>query len=292
MRKFWVANRLKLAHILYMEQSYHYQVIARALDYLREHANERPSLSQIAEAQGLSPYHFQRVFSEWVGVSPKTYLEHLQLSQAKSLLRARIGVMQTAHSVGLSGTGRLHDLMIKWEALTPGEFTQSQVPLYYDTADTPFGEALFIVTDRGLTGLAFTNGDAENTLSEYKTRCPNSAFIASQDMVAPYVERLAKQSGEMPVTLVGTPFQHQVWRALLEIPEGQFSTYGDIAGAVERPKAARAVGTAVGQNPISWLIPCHRVIRQNGALGGYHWGVERKEALIAYESARYDQSSP
>ncbi len=275
-----------------MENTYHYQIITRALDYLRQNSEARPSLEEIAKAAGLSTYHFQRVFSEWVGISPKTYLEHLQLAHAKPLLKERMGNFLSAENAGLSGTGRLHDLLIKWEGVSPGEFANGNVAFYYDQSPTAFGSALLIVSHRGLAALAFTDENAQTALADYQKRWPKASFKHSPEHVAPYAQKLQTLSGEIPITLIGTPFQHQIWRALLALPEAHFTSYGDIANAIGSPKAARAVGTAVGRNPISWLVPCHRVIRQTGELGGYHWGLPRKEAMIAFESAWAENAKP
>lgn len=267
----------------HMENSYHYQIIARAIEYIRTHMNDQPSLDQIAKAQHMSASHFQRLFTEWVGVSPKKYLEYLTLAHAKEALLARMGTVETANEIGLSGTGRLYDLVLKWEAVTPGEFARQGEGTVFEWSliNTQFGQAIATMRNGRLAGIEFSNkvGDAQK-------RWPKAKFVHAPSSLKPVEDALNSMSGEIHLSLLGTDFQIQVWRALLSIPQAQFSSYGTIAQSIGKPNASRAIGTAIGRNPLAVLIPCHRVIRADGHLGGYHWGMERKATLIAYEAAR------
>lgn len=271
-----------------MENSYHYQVIERAILYIKTHAKRQPSLSEIAEAQGMSASHFQRVFSLWVGVSPKKYLEYLTLAEAKSALLKRMGTINAAYSSGLTGTGRLYDLVLKWEAVTPGEYAANGegVVFKWSKIDTRFGNAIAALRGEKLAGLEFSDDHAV-----LQKRWPKAEFLHAPNELTAVEFALNSLNGEIALSLQGTAFQIQVWRALLTIPEGALSTYGDLASAIGRPNAARAVGTAIGKNPMALLIPCHRVIRGDGHLGGYHWGIDRKVSLLAFEGARRDEVS-
>ena len=267
--------------------TYHYGVIRRALDVI-DHYGPMLSLDQLADEMGMSPAHFQRVFSNWVGVSPKRYQQYLTLDHAKALLSERFTTLETAHSVGLSGGGRLHDLFVTWESMTPGEFAKggAGLDIHFGWFDSPFGEALAMGTERGLCGLAFA-GETGRTESftDLAGRWPNARFVEDPEKLAGWVTA-AFEGGETKLLMLGAPFQIKVWEALLNIPSGQVTTYSEIAQAVGNPKAVRAVGTAVGRNPVSWLIPCHRALRKSGGLGGYHWGLPVKRAMLAYEAAR------
>ena len=272
--------------------SYHYGVMRRAIEVIDLGGSDLP-LEQLAAQMGMSPAHFQRLFSAWVGVSPKRYQQYLRLGHAKALLAAKQPVMATAHAVGLSGSGRLHDLFLRWEAMSPGDYARKGAGLTIRQGwfDSPFGPLLAMGTERGLCGLAFgaETGRAA-TLADMQARWPNAQFEHDAAALAPWVEAALHHKGEAALHLMGTPLQIKVWEALLQIPEGAVSTYGEIAALAGAPSAVRAVGTAVGKNPISWLIPCHRVLRKGGAagavLGGYHWGVPVKRAMLAYEAAR------
>lgn len=275
-----------------MEQdhSYHYNVMRRAIDLID--AAEAPlPLDALAGAMGMSPAHFQRIFSQWVGVSPKRYQQYLALGHARSLLRDRFTTLETAAAAGLSGQGRLHDLFLTWEAMTPGDYARggAGLTIRWGVFDTPFGPALAAATERGLCGLGFLS---ECTLAAAQDdlfgRWPRAAFAEDAAGIGPWVADALAQKGRTPLHLIGGPFQIKVWEALLRVPEGHVTTYSAIAGAIGHPAAVRAVGTAVGRNPLSWLIPCHRAIRREGGLGGYHWGLPVKRALLAWESARSD----
>ncbi len=268
---------------------YHYGVIARALSLIDA---EGPGLGldDLAARIGMSPAHFQRVFSAWVGVSPKKYQQYLVLDHAKTLLANRHTVLDTAHTAGLSGGGRLHDLFQTWEAMTPGEYARAGAGLDigWDWADTPFGEAIVMATPKGICGIGFSaETGREATFSDLMSRWPQAEFHADPGRIAPLMAG-AFASGAGKLHLIGAPFQIKVWEALLRIPSGQVTTYSEIAAAIGHPKAVRAVGTAVGRNPVSYLIPCHRALRKSGGLGGYHWGLPVKRAILAWEAARFD----
>ncbi len=270
------------------QQSYHFQVMRRALDLID--ASEAPlSLEALASAMDMSPAHFQRSFSQWVGVSPKRYQQYLQLGQAKKMLAENMTTLQVSHSLGLSGSGRLHDLFVRWEAMSPGEFARKGAgqTISWGWFDSPFGEALVMGTAKGICGLAFASETGkEAAMDDMVSRWPMAAFIEDSSTLKPLVDAAFSQKGETALHMIGAPFQIKVWEALLQIPSGHVTTYSEIAAAIGHPKAVRAVGTAVGRNPVSWLIPCHRALRKSGALGGYHWGLPVKRALLAWESAR------
>lgn len=275
-----------------MEQERDYDRVARAIRYIVEHRLEQPELERVAAAMGLSPFHAQRVFSRWAGVSPKRFLGLLTVEHAKGLLRAAESVMGAAYEVGLSGSSRLHDLFLTFEAMTPGDYKAAGAGLVlrWGVHETPFGPALLVASERGLVRLAFLAGQGiEQALAEAGAAWPLSRFIEDSDATGVLAEAAftaRRADRPLPLLLKGTPFQIQVWRALLRIPEGSAVTYGGLAAGLGQPGAARAVGRACGTNRIGMLIPCHRVIRDSGALGGYHWGLERKRAMLAWETAR------
>ena len=270
-------------------EPYHYSVIARALNIIDA---EGPTLTldMLAAKMKMSPAHFQRLFSQWVGVSPKRYQQYLTLDHARRLLASRFTVLGTALSTGLSGGGRLHDLFLTWEAMSPGEYATGGkgLTLEWGRAQTAFGPALAMASDRGLTGLAFTEETGfDAALADLKSRWPAATFIENQSRLGPMIDA-AFAGHPTAMHLIGAPFQIKVWEALLSIPSGQVTTYSEIAGVIGTPKAVRAVGTAVGRNPISFFIPCHRALRKSGGLGGYHWGLPVKRAMLAWEAARKD----
>ncbi|MEL7098188.1 MAG: bifunctional helix-turn-helix domain-containing protein/methylated-DNA--[protein]-cysteine S-methyltransferase [Pseudomonadota bacterium] len=277
-------------------EAYHYGVMRRAIDVLDERGAD-VSLEQLSREVGLSPAHFQRVFSRWVGVSPKRYQQYLTLGHAKALLAERFTTLEAAHASGLSGGGRLHDLFLRWEAMSPGDYAKggAGLTIYWGWFESPFGPALVMGTERGICGLAFSaEMGAEAAMEDLRGRWPAAEYIEDPMMLRPWVlAAFGVQSGALeaaPLYLIGAPFQIKVWEALLQIPSGHVTTYSEIASSIGNPRAVRAVGTAVGRNPVSWLIPCHRALRKSGALGGYHWGLPVKRALLAYESARVDVS--
>lgn len=270
--------------------AYHYRVIARALQEI-DAGGPGLTLDGLAARMGMSAAHFQRVFSQWVGVSPKRYQQYLTLDHARHLLAERHSVLDTALASGLSGSGRLHDLFLRWEAMTPGEFARAGegVTIRHGWFDSPFGPALIMATDRGICGLGFAAEQGEDqVLRDLCARWPGAHFVED----APALRDLACAAfggeGEMALHLIGAPFQIKVWEALLAIPSGHVTTYSDLARVVGHPQAVRAVGTAVGRNPVSFLIPCHRALRKSGGLGGYHWGLPVKRAMLAWEAARSD----
>jgi len=271
------------------ENGYHYAVMARAIEAIDAAGGAPLRLEDLAAEMHMSPAHFQRLFSQWVGVSPKRYQQYLTLDHAKNLLSRNFTVLDTAMDTGLSGSSRLHDLFVRWEAMSPGDFAAggAGLTIHWDWFDTPFGDALAMATERGLCGLAFTaDCGRDAAMADMTGRWVDATFVQSQDCVAPAMGAALGQSGEMRLHMIGAPFQIKVWEALLKIPSGQVTTYSEIARAVGNPRAVRAVGTAVGRNPVSWLIPCHRALRKSGGLGGYHWGLPVKRALLAWESAR------
>ncbi|MBF9031910.1 methylated-DNA--[protein]-cysteine S-methyltransferase [Rhodobacterales bacterium HKCCE3408] len=268
------------------ETAYHYHVIRRAIDAID--ADPHMSLEALASHLQMSPAHLQRVFSRWVGVSPKRYQQYLTLDHARRLLAERHTVLDTAAETGLSGGGRLHDLFIRWEAMSPGDYARAGdgLTIRQGWFDTPFGDTLVMATDRGICGIAFASEcSRDEAVEDLRRRWPQATFREDAAGLLPFVDPVLGQRGETRLHLIGAPFQIKVWEALLSVPSGHVTTYSDIARVIGRPKAVRAVGTAVGRNPVSWLIPCHRALRKSGALGGYHWGLPVKRALLAWESA-------
>ena len=276
-----------------LSEAYHYRVIARARAEI-DAGGPGLTLEGLATRMGMSAAHFQRTFSQWVGVSPKRYQQYLTLDHARRLLADRFTVLETAHAAGLSGGGRLHDLFLTWEAMSPGEYAKGGEGLvvYWGWFDSPFGPALVMGTDKGICGMGFADemGD-EAALEDLVSRWPRATYIGDPAAIRPLVDA-ALGGREASLHLIGAPFQIKVWEALLSIPSGHVATYSDLAQAIGHPRAVRAVGTAVGRNPVSFLIPCHRALRKSGALGGYHWGLPRKRAMLAWEAARSDDAAP
>ncbi len=271
------------------QDPYHHAVIARAIDYIGDTLHDQPKLDDVASAVGLSPMHFQRVFSQWAGVSPKRYQQYLTLNHAKTLLQDRFTLLETTNETGLSSSSRLHDLFLKWEAMSPGEYAKkgANLTINYGYFDSPFGDMLVMGTDRGICGLAFTaEFGRDHAMTDMTSRWPQAIYVENPDSLD--VAALINNDQPTNLHLIGSPLQIKVWEALLSIPSGQVTTYSEIAEHIGSPKAVRAVGTAVGRNPISWLIPCHRALRKSGGLGGYHWGLPVKRAMLAWESARFD----
>jgi len=272
--------------------AYHYRLIARAIARIDAAGGERLALEDLAGELGMSPAHFQRVFSRWAGVSPKRYQQYLALGQARRMLADGRAVLDAALGAGLSGPSRLHDLFLRWEGVTPGEVARAGagVAMFWGWFDSPFGPALAMATDRGLSAIGFAGAQGvEAVMADLTGRWPRATYTEDPMRLRPWVLAAFGTDGAQdrpPVWLIGAPFQLQVWQALLAIPPGQVATYGQIAGALGQPRAARAVGAAVGANPLSWLIPCHRVIGASGALTGYRWGLPVKRAMLAWEAAR------
>lgn len=270
------------------DQGYHYNVMRRAIEVI-DRGGETLSLEDLASEMGMSAAHFQRLFSAWVGVSPKRYAQYLALGHARTLLTERFTTLEAAQAAGLSGSGRLHDLFLRWEAMSPGEFARRGAGLCirYGWYQSPFGEALAMGTERGLCGLAFTSEvGREAAMHDLRARWPEAAYTEAPDAIALWVAAAFSGRGEARLHMIGPPFGIKVWEALLAIPSGHVTTYSEIARAIGHPRAVRAVGTAVGRNPVSLLIPCHRALRKSGALGGYHWGLPVKRAMLARESAQ------
>jgi AraC family transcriptional regulator of adaptative response/methylated-DNA-[protein]-cysteine methyltransferase len=268
---------------------YHYNVIRRAIEEID--AAETPlTLEDLAARMQMSPAHFQRIFSRWVGVSPKRYQQYLALDHARTLLRDRFTTLETAQAVGLSGAGRLHDLFLTWEAMAPGDYARGGAGLVirWGWFDSPYGPALVMGTDRGICGLGLSaDTGPEATMADLTGRWPAAEFVEDRATLAPMVaEAFGELRGGTRLHLIGAPFQIKVWEALLQVPSGHVTTYSEIARAIGTPQAVRAVGTAVGRNPISLMIPCHRALRKSGGLGGYHWGLPVKRAMLAREAAQ------
>lgn len=274
-----------------------YPRIETAIRYLATHVDEQPTLSAVAAEVGLSPFHLQRVFKRWAGISPKRLLQLLTVEHAKELLDESASVLDTAYEVGLTSPARLHDHFVALEAVTPGEYksTGGELEIRYGLHDSPFGRMFLAVTRRGVCRLAFPGADGKKSAdtAELAERWPRARLIEDREATVSTARRIFDRAADDPLPLVvqGTNFQIAVWRALLSIPQGEVTTYSRIAAAIGRPRAVRAVGNAVGANPIAYLIPCHRVLRQVGALGGYRWGAERKQALLAWESARLEAAA-
>jgi AraC family transcriptional regulator of adaptative response/methylated-DNA-[protein]-cysteine methyltransferase len=268
-----------------------YQVVAAALRYLAEHRDSQPGLAEVAAHVGLSAGRFQRVFTAWAGVSPKRVLQYLTLDHARRVLAERGTVLDATFDSGLSSPGRLHDLFLRWEAMTPGAYGRAGegLTIRWGWFDSPFGPALAMGTEAGLCGLAFAaESGADAAMADLTGRWPAARFVEDPAPLAGWVAAAFGGQGEVALSVIGAPFQIKVWEALLHVPSGHVTTYGALARAIGSPKAVRAVGTAVGRNPVSWIIPCHRALRQTGALGGYHWGLEVKRAMLAFEAARWE----
>ncbi len=275
---------------------YHYAVIGRALKQI-DQGGPGMTLDDLAGRMGMSTAHFQRVFSQWVGVSPKRYQQYLTLDHARRLLAERLTVLETSLITGLSGSGRLHDLFLRWEAMSPGDFAKGGegLRIFWGWFESPFGPALVMGTEKGICGMAFAAETGESAaMEDLVGRWPRATFVEDPMMLRPWVLQAFGAThlanSDTPLFLIGAPFQIKVWEALLHIPSGHVTTYSELAGAVGHPRAVRAVGTAVGRNPISWLIPCHRALRKSGGLGGYHWGLPVKRAMLAWEAARADSA--
>jgi AraC family transcriptional regulator of adaptative response/methylated-DNA-[protein]-cysteine methyltransferase len=275
-----------------------YERVARAIEFLRHNAASQPDLAAVARHLHLSEHHFQRLFTRWAGVSPKRFVQYLTVEHAKSSLAATSGVLDLAGAVGLSGPGRLHDLFVTLEAMSPGEYKAggAGLAIHYGVHESPFGAALVAVTARGICGLQFVDGASEG-IERLRQDWPGAELRQDRDGTARVFERLFRPLSSQPgrplaLLVKGSNFQVKVWRALLELPFGSLASYGHVAGRIGAPGSARAAGTAIGANPIAWLIPCHRVIRESGELGGYRWGTGRKAAMLGWEAAHAGASSP
>ncbi|RVT99809.1 methylated-DNA--[protein]-cysteine S-methyltransferase [Mucilaginibacter limnophilus] len=268
-----------------------YQRIAHAIDYIKTNFKAQPSLDEVAEKVNLSPYHFQRMFTDWAGVSPKKFIQYLSIEHAKNILKQKQATLfDTAYETGLSGTGRLHDLFINLEGMTPAEYKNGGAALNinYSFAETPFGDIIVASTTKGICHMAFAD-DRQAALKMLQAQFPNAVYSQFADVHQQNALFIFKKDwaelNEVKLHLKGTPFQLKVWDALLKIPVGGLSTYATIAQDIQLPTACRAVGSAVGDNPVAFLIPCHRVIKSTGETGQYHWGSTRKSAMIGWEAA-------
>ncbi|OUS01033.1 cysteine methyltransferase [Flavobacteriales bacterium 33_180_T64] len=274
-----------------------YSRIAEAIAYIQQNFTEQPTLEEIAEKVHLSPFHFQRIFTDWAGVSPKKFLQYISVQHAKQILNnSQSTLFDTAYQTGLSGTGRLHDLFVKIEGMTPGEYKNKgeNLNINYSFAESLFGLILVASTDKGICYMGFSD-DKKNAFSELKKRFPKASFIQQTDKIQQNALQIYTQDwskiNKIKLHLKGTDFQLKVWEALLKIPTGNLATYGNIAKLIQKPKASRAVGTAIGNNPIAFLIPCHRVIQSTGTFGGYMWGTARKTAIIGWEASKINTSN-
>lgn len=282
-----IAEKMKIT-----QSQYDFDRIAKAIGYIRNHRGEQPDLRTVAEAVAMSPYHFQRMFQEWAGVSPKHFLQFLNVNYAKRIMmETRLLLLDVAGRTGLSSPGRLYDLFVTIEGMTPGEYRNGgeQLHIHYHFAISPFGEILVASTEKGICFMEFAD-DRDSALVALKSKFPNAKYSFGEDdfqqKTLAIFESDWRDLDEIKLHLKGTEFQFKVWETLLKIPMGGMTTYGDLARVIHEPKACRAVGSAVAKNPVALLIPCHRVIRATGCIGNYHWGSERKAALLGWEAAK------
>ncbi len=271
-----------------------YNRIAEAIEYIKANFKKQPNLEEVAKHVHLSPFHFQRLFSEWAGTTPKKFLQYISIEHSKKLLiDNKATLFDTAFEIGLSGTGRLHDLFINIEGMTPAEYKNGGKNLHinFSFAKSPFGNLIVASTTKGICSMSFDDNE-EKALEELKSKFPNATFKRKLDLIQQNALFIFQNDWnklhEIKLHLKGTDFQLRVWETLLKIPMGQLSTYGSIADKIGNPNASRAVGTAIGSNPVAFLIPCHRVIQADGNLGGYMWGNTRKTAIIGWEGAKID----
>lgn len=269
-----------------------YERVRSIIAFISERWREQPSLEAIADHVGLSTTHVHHLFRRWAGLSPKAFLQAITLDNAKALLASSASVLDTTYELGLSGPARLHDLFVTHEAMTPGDYKAgcAGLTMRFGFHPSPFGEAVLVATDRGLAGLGFVDsGNRHAALADLQRRWPKADYVEDQPSTAPLARRIfnpAQWQEEQPlrVVLIGTDFEVRVWQTLLRIPRDRATTYSDIARHIGNPKACRAVGAAVGRNPVSFVVPCHRVLGRSGALTGYHWGLTRKQAILGWEA--------
>ena len=276
-----------------MEKLTHdYDLVKHTLAFISENWRDQPSLETLADQAGLSATHLQRLFTRWAGLSPKAFLQAVTLDHARELLRDSASILDASYELGLSGPGRLHDLFITHEGMSPGIYKARGrgLNIQYGFHDCPFGRALILITSEGLAGLAFADhGQEKPALADMRSRWPEATYVENRQATAAYAKRIFESERWKPdqplrVVFIGSDFEIRVWETLLRIPFGKASTYSDIASHIGRPAAARAVGTAVGKNPISFVVPCHRVLGKSGGLCGYHWGLTRKRAILGWEA--------
>jgi AraC family transcriptional regulator, regulatory protein of adaptative response / methylated-DNA-[protein]-cysteine methyltransferase len=271
-----------------------YDSVRRAIGFISEHWRTQPTIEAMADAASVTPDELYHLFRRWAGLTPKAFMQALTLDNAKRLLRDSASVLDAAYDSGLSGPGRLHDLFVTHEAMSPGEWKKggAGMTLKYGFHPSPFGIAVVIASERGLAGLAFADeGEEQPALEDMTRRWPLATYIESYAETAPLAKRIFdstqwREDQPLRVVLIGTDFEVRVWETLLKIPMGRATTYSDVANKIRAPKASRAVGAAVGKNPISFVVPCHRVLGKSGALTGYHWGITRKQAMIGWETGR------
>ena len=284
---------VELNQITHMTPATDYDTIRAAIRYLSENGPDRSDLAAFARAMALTERQLTDLFRRWCGLSPKSFAQAVALDHAKSLLAAKESVLDTTYEVGLSSTSRLHDLFVTYEAMPPGIFRAGGegMDMIWGAAPSPFGMAVVTATDYGMSGLGFADGETtvQQAFEDLANRWPNARFVRDDARIAPMVAQAfdpARWSPERPVrvVLIGTDFEVQVWETLLKIPVGRATTYQSVASHIGRPTASRAVGAAVGKNPISFVVPCHRVVGSTGALTGYHWGVPRKRAILGWEA--------
>lgn len=273
-------------------ENINYKRIAEAIDYIKQNFKDQPNLDEVANKVHLSPFHFQRLFTDWAGVSPKKFLQYISVEHAKQVLKEKQATLfDAANETGLSGTGRLHDLFINIEGMTPGEFKNGgeSLTIHFSYAETPFGNIIVASTAKGICYMAFEE-EQQKALATLKQHFPNAVFKQITDTIQQNALYIFTQDwtkiSTIKLHLKGTDFQLKVWETLLKIPMGELSTYGKIAQDIKNPNASRAVGTAIGSNPVAFLIPCHRVIQATGTFGGYMWGPTRKTAIIGWEAAK------
>lgn len=274
------------------QEKIHYERIAKAIEFINKNFKDQPSLDEIARAVNLSPFHFQRIFSEWAGVSPKKFMQYLSIEYAKGLLKdSHSSLIDASHEVGLSSASRLHDLFVNIESITPGEYKNGgrELDVNYCFAESPFGQVAIASTTKGVCHISFEDDEAQ-ALENLKQSFPNAHYHQvvdkfQQDALFIFQKDWSRLD-KIKLHLRGTPFQLKVWESLLKIPMGRLVTYGSIAKNIGKPKASRAVGTAIGNNPVAFLIPCHRVIQSTGSVGDYMWGATRKSAIIGWEASK------
>jgi AraC family transcriptional regulator of adaptative response/methylated-DNA-[protein]-cysteine methyltransferase len=271
-----------------------YDIVRRAIAFISENWRQQPTIAAMADAAGVTPDELHHLFRGWAGLTPKAFMQALTLDHAKGLLRKSASVLDAALDSGLSGPGRLHDLFVTHEAMSPGEWKAggAGMNLTFGFHPSPFGTAIVIASDRGLVGLAFADaGEEQSALADMKRRWPNATYGENHARTAGLAQRvfdtkLWQADQPLRVVLIGTDFEVRVWQTLLRIPMGKATTYSSIAADLDRPKASRAVGAAVGKNPVSFVVPCHRVLGKSGALTGYHWGITRKQAMLGWEAGQ------
>jgi AraC family transcriptional regulator of adaptative response/methylated-DNA-[protein]-cysteine methyltransferase len=288
-----LAPNLDAAHPLEIAAA-DYEIVRRAVEYVNLRFRDQPEVEEIARASGVHPRALTELFRRWCGLTPKDFLQAVTIDAARRVLTESDNVLDAAYELGLSGPGRLHDLFVVHESMSPGEWKTGGAGLVvrYGFHASPFGSALAMVTPRGLCGLAFADeGEEDAALADMRRRWPNAIYIEDPVATAPYAARIFDRGAWSPddplrIVFIGTDFEVKVWETLMRIPLGKATTYSSIAQCVEKPKAARAIGAAVGKNPISFVVPCHRVLGKNGDLTGYHWGLTRKRAILGWEAGQ------